>query len=60
MVVSREGKTMLPNDDEIYVVYMILGEGHEHTVELATEATVRDTPYWWPSESYMLVPVAHS
>jgi hypothetical protein len=47
---------MIPNDDETYVVYMIMGEGHEHAVELATEATVRDTPYWWPSESWWLVP----
>lgn len=50
---------MIPNDDETYVVYMIMGEGHEHFVEVATEATVRDTPYWWASESYWLLPNGH-
>jgi hypothetical protein len=51
---------MPPNDDDGYVVYMILGDGHEHAIEQATEITVRDTPYWLPSESYMLVPATRS
>jgi hypothetical protein len=47
---------MIPNDGEVYVVYMILGEGHEHVCDVETEETVCDTPYWWPSECYWLLP----
>lgn len=47
---------MIPNGDEIYVIYMIMGDGHDYSIELATEEFIRDMPYSLPSESYFLLP----
>lgn len=51
---------MIPDENEIYVLYTIIGDGAEHAVELATEHFVRDLPYSLPSESYLLLPVHRS
>ena len=46
---------MPPDDEGVYVLYQIIGDGEEHTVEIVTKAALDEMPYFLPSESYMWV-----
>lgn len=48
---------MAGEDEEFYVLYLILGDGIEHVVELASPLGIEQIPYTLPSESYWMVPI---